>query len=78
MDNHSSEGKKSPNKAILSFGFFVSFLYVLIGFMIFIKPNFLAGYSPAIRIGLALLLIAYGIFRGYRTYKMSVNKNEID
>jgi predicted negative regulator of RcsB-dependent stress response len=61
------------------FGFFVMFLYLMLGIL------FILNYSvwqdvPSISLSLfGVVIIAYGLFRGYRSYKaIQIENNEQD
>lgn len=52
--------------------------YILFGLMImFFPPDFALAYNVWARVTFSLLVIAYGIFRGYRAIKIyKLNSNE--
>jgi len=49
-------------------GFFVAGLYLFIGVIVLWRANELINYPSSYSIPLGCLLIAYGLFRGYRVY----------
>jgi predicted membrane chloride channel (bestrophin family) len=63
-------------KIKIVYGFFVLVLYLMLGILLLLK--FLVWQEvPSFRMAsFAIVVIAYGIFRGYRTYKEYQTFNE--
>ncbi len=69
MPTESTE-KKSFLKTILkSFNYFMVLFYIIIGTYMLISVKLLNYLSPVQKNGIGILLIVYGLFRGYRVYK---------
>lgn len=51
----------------------IALAYVAMGFVLLANAKALTFLSPLMKYAFALLLIAYGIFRGYRAWNMFKN-----
>lgn len=59
------------NKAVAIFAMFMSLLFVALGILVMVHPQGLfLGLQPSMTYVLGSILIIYGIFRGYRAYKL--------
>ena len=51
------------------FGFFMVIFYFIVGAFLLFSDNMLLFLSPIQKNGIGIVVIIYGIFRGYRIYK---------
>lgn len=65
-----SNKEKNINKFRFIWGAVMVIIYLAISYILVFTPLLEEGISKPIRIGMAVLFSAYGIFRGYRLTKM--------
>lgn len=58
------------NKFRFIWGIIMVIIYLVISYLLVLTPIFKENISQPIRIAMAVLFSAYGIFRGYRLTKM--------
>jgi hypothetical protein len=50
-------------------GLLVAALYLIIGIVVLLRSNYLSSLPDGTAVPLGILLILYGLFRGYRVYQ---------
>ena len=76
MQDHSPKTVNNFNKILRYFGFIMVIFYFIVGGFLLISDRMLAYLTPIQKNGIGIVIIIYGIFRGYRVYKdQKVNTN---
>lgn len=76
MRTDSDQYKMTPYEAVMKYvGMAVAIVYIVMGIAIAIRSqDHIFNLSPAYSLTLGILLILYGIFRGYRVYTRHFHK----
>ena len=69
MQDNSPKTVTNFNKILRYFGFIMVILYFTVGVFMLSSDRLLAYFSPIQKNGIGIVIIIYGIFRGYRIYK---------
>ena len=63
-------------KVFFVFGLLMGIVYLAIGLMILLVPEFLSDYNKLIKTGIGCIFIVYSFFRFYRTIKKFKSLND--
>ncbi len=70
------ESMSVREKVFFVFGLLMGIVYLAIGLMILLVPEFLSDYNKLIKTGIGCIFIVYSFFRFYRTIRKFKSLND--